>query len=169
MTTTQEAWAATCAWCRRFLLAGIVVLVAALVLAASMVTRGLQPDAELEGVFLVLGLLVAVPVTVLLVVSIRGYRAVGRGEPRGFALAGVLGVTELLVALGAVASFGVILTDDPAPGYAPGAPGQTSSVSVGGLAGGLLLATLGLTTTLLAVRGYRRAHVGTPAAGPRPT
>ena len=89
----------------------LFVSAAAISFVVVMVVAGTRPEAELEGLYLLFGLVLAIPTAIFTGVAVRCVRLSFRGPPEGFASSAALGATE--AALGVALAAGVVVSGAP--------------------------------------------------------
>lgn len=103
-------------------MARFVLAAAAVVLVVWMVSVGLAPNAELGGVFALIGAVLAVPVLAYTVVTVKSVTAIARHHPRGTGLVVALSVVDVVVGLiiiGGLARSGAPTRSPLMVGFAP--------------------------------------------------
>ncbi|MEO7060455.1 MAG: hypothetical protein ABI083_12090 [Lapillicoccus sp.] len=82
----------------------VVLAAAATAFVVALFVSGLQPNAELQGVLVVVGAVLALPTLAYLTLSVRCLVAVHRGTPRGVSLSFALAIIDALVGAAFVAA-----------------------------------------------------------------
>lgn len=120
----------------------VCVSVAAITMVVVMVCARTRPNAELEGLFLMFGLVLAIPTAAFTFAAVRTVRSSFKEPPEGSGCAAALGATEAALGLAFVAGVAV-----------SGAPGNSPLIRPA-----VILLVLGLTSVGLAVVRARQTH-----------
>ncbi len=96
---------------RALAVAHLVVSAAAIIMVALMLFAGSQPNAELEGLFLVAGLVLAIPTAAFTAAAMHCARLCFRDPPEGLTWSALLGGTEAVLGVAFVG--GIALSSAP--------------------------------------------------------